>query len=892
MAKAKTVINDTAGGAVAGAAIGSVVPGIGTGIGALVGGGIGLLGGLFGGDDSTAPPMYTPQTPQMGSPSYSVSVDNAGLEKGVVQWMTDNPGGDANAWIAANTAKYTTYINLATGQTLAPGEVPKPGTVVQGQDGALQQVGQGGSLSAAPNYNGYQLGANFGMTPAGLFNNVASVGLVDQNMLLNAGNNAQATLGNASASAFNSGNQILNNAMGVAGNEQLLGQQGLGQGQALLDYNNALGQYGLSSMTALGNQANQASAYYGGQQASLLGNQMDLQNATFNALGGINQQAQGAIGALNTSAANANQTASGYQNLSNYYGQQAANTGAGAVDAFGQLRNVGAQANANLSNIGAGALNTSNYYGNQAAGFGAAATGSQNTAAQGYGALAQQGEQNQAYLNSAASGVENITGQNASALAREGMGNQAGLSQLGSVANANASYYGNQGAQNLGYSGTDRQSALGAVGRLQNFYQQGPGPSAAEAQLRQSEDTNMSQAIALARSGRSAGDEANNLRQAMFSNAATEQQTGMQLAQLRAQEAANWRGQQLSAMSTEQGTLGALRGQDIGAATALGGLGQQYSALGGNLYGEGAQLGQSAIAGAGQLTQAGLQLGQGYRTTGAQLGQGATEAAAQGFQGLGAQQVQAMQATGQLGLGYGQLGENAYTSGATIDANAQNAAGQGLTSLTGQNLSAMGTTGNLGLGYSTLGSQDTLGAGNLGIAAGNLTTGALGALGNQNVSLTNQAGQLGLGYGQLGQSYDQSGLNSAAAFGQIGQSALASGLGFAQGMYGASNTAMGNGQNAFTALSGQGNQLLSNATGVGMQTAGALTNIDQYTVGTQLQMAQSQLQSYVSMYGADRGVAIAQMQAQATGDAALLSAAGSFGASLISNNRTAPASSA
>jgi len=165
----------------------------------------------------------------------------------------------------------------------------------------------------------------------------------------------------------------------------------------------------------------------------------------------------------------------------------------------------------------------------------------------------------------------------------------------------------------------DRAAQQSALGRLQGFYQQGPGPSAAEAQMRQGADANMAQAIALAHSGRGAGANANAMRQAAFQNAATGQQMNQQLGVLRANEAANWRQQQLGAMGMEQQTIGAMRGQSIGQQG-------QYQGFAGNMGQQGLGYGQ---------------LGLGYQQTGNQ--------AQLGFEGQG----------NQTGLGYAGLQNNA-----------------------------------------------------------------------------------------------------------------------------------------------------------------------------------------------------------------------------------------
>lgn len=103
---------------------------------------------------------------------------------------------------------------------------------------------------------------------------------------------------------------------------------------------------------------------------------------------------------------------------------------------------------------------------------------------------------------------------------------------------------------------------------VQGFLGAPTGPSAAELQLQEGAQGAMSDALALARSGRArdAGSQARNLSQAMAENAATNVDTNRNTALLRAKEAETRRGQDLSALGlkgdlaqgVDQGTLGAL----------------------------------------------------------------------------------------------------------------------------------------------------------------------------------------------------------------------------------------------------------------------------------------------------------------------------------------------
>lgn len=109
----------------------------------------------------------------------------------------------------------------------------------------------------------------------------------------------------------------------------------------------------------------------------------------------------------------------------------------------------------------------------------------------------------------------------------------------------------------------------------------GQGPSAADAQLRQATDRNMSQALALALGARG-GDQAAALKQAGMQRALIGQDAGLQSAQLRAQE-------QQAAQQALGAVLAQGRGADIGLATDQAGLTQaaNQANLGAALQGQG-----------------------------------------------------------------------------------------------------------------------------------------------------------------------------------------------------------------------------------------------------------------------------------------------------------------
>jgi hypothetical protein len=109
----------------------------------------------------------------------------------------------------------------------------------------------------------------------------------------------------------------------------------------------------------------------------------------------------------------------------------------------------------------------------------------------------------------------------------------------------------------------------GVMSQLDQFAQQPAGPSAAELQLQQGAQGNMSDALSLARSGRSrdAGSQARNLNVAQAQNAATNVDTTRDTALLRANEAATQRAQNLQALG-QKGQLA--QGVDSGTLQALG----------------------------------------------------------------------------------------------------------------------------------------------------------------------------------------------------------------------------------------------------------------------------------------------------------------------------------
>lgn len=104
-----------------------------------------------------------------------------------------------------------------------------------------------------------------------------------------------------------------------------------------------------------------------------------------------------------------------------------------------------------------------------------------------------------------------------------------------------------------------------AGGAYRDFLQQGPGPSAARAQLSQAADASRAQAIALSRSGRGAMGGGEAARRAAFSNAATSGATSLNSQAIAAQEDQMFRQREAEAMRGAAAAYG-LEGNLYGAA--------------------------------------------------------------------------------------------------------------------------------------------------------------------------------------------------------------------------------------------------------------------------------------------------------------------------------------
>jgi hypothetical protein len=526
----------------------------------------------------------------------------------------------------------------------------------------------------------------------------------------------------------------LNGQIGVA---QGVGQQyadmgQLNQGYQVADRNLSVG--AMQQLQALGGQlGGQANTL--GQQASAIGN-TNLANATTLANSatqtGLNNQSNAQTRMLTTNDI-------GNQNLA-----YAKGLGAQAS----QLSGVNL-ANANTREAGANQIGTQGL--NYAYGQGANA---QQMAQQGFNYGMTQGANAQ---QQGAQGLNYALGQ-----AGQAQG-QAGL-------------YG-QGAQTaLGMSGQSRADTQTALARMQSFLDQGPGPSQAEALLKGQSDATMAQNIALARSGRGAGDNVLAQRQALFANAAGQQKLGQDMSALRANEAATWRGQKQEGLSAIQQGQAALRGQDVATAQQLaqsqlgqGQLAQQYGALGLNnqaaMGGLAQQFGQTGLQAQAQMAGLGKDyaaLGQGTQLGAAQLGQQYNQS------GLTSQAQMAGLGKDYAALGLGNqaqmadLGQQYMQGGLTNQAQMAGLGQQYMQAGLGNQAQMAG----LGQQYAALGQGSQSG---LAQAAAQGFQGARG----QDISALGQAAQMQLGQNQLGQQYAQNASDAyTKMFGLESQQAL------------------------------------------------------------------------------------------------------------------------
>lgn len=258
---------------------------------------------------------------------------------------------------------------------------------------------------------------------------------------------------------------------------------------------------------------------------------------------------------------------------------------------------------------------------------------------QGAGIQTQQGK---VAAGNQAQGAANAAAMGASA---------ADLNRIGTNANfragTNVGYGGAEAYGQLGMS--DRAAAMGLANRQIGFADQGPGPSAAQAQLQMGSDRAQLQNLSLARSGRGMGQNAAALRGAVAANSDVQAQTNQQAALLRAQEADAWRGRQLQAYGQAQQGLQGITGATL-QSRGMAGQEAQYQAQLSD-----AQRARNDAAAMG-YAQLGLQAQQFGQTNQLGYNQLAAQNLGQGYQ---------------YGLGYNQLGQQALGQGMTYDLGAQ-----------------------------------------------------------------------------------------------------------------------------------------------------------------------------------------------------------------------------
>lgn len=125
-----------------------------------------------------------------------------------------------------------------------------------------------------------------------------------------------------------------------------------------------------------------------------------------------------------------------------------------------------------------------------------------------------------------------------------------------------------------GNIGTDANAVRGVGDQFQDFAAQGPGPSAAQAQLNMSTERNMREALAMAKSGRGGVGNVTSLAQADASRAQAQSDAAGQGALLRAQEEDAWRGRQLQAYGGAAEAYQGAAGVEGGAADIYGNIRQ------------------------------------------------------------------------------------------------------------------------------------------------------------------------------------------------------------------------------------------------------------------------------------------------------------------------------
>lgn len=339
--------------------------------------------------------------------------------------------------------------------------------------------------------------------------------------------------------------------------------------------------------------------------------------------------------------------------------------------------------------------------------------------------------------------IQNVAGRLGATPQAGAVGNVAGrlgaAPQVGDVGNIQMAPGPGAVMPQLGNQGASNAAQQGMLSRLEGFLDTPEGPSVAEAQLRQSQASNMADLIGAARSGRGgAGQQARALSDAMSLGTGIMSDTAGQLATLRAQEEDMRKNRQLSGIGLGGQMAEAQRGQDIGfrGQNLQGLLGDQSAAL----QGRGQDL-QAAMANQG--TQTALEQLQAQTALGAR---GQNLAALQGDQG-----TQAQMALGNLDAALAGRGQNL----AALQGDQSTALGrEGLAAQTalgarGQNLSLLQGNQATALGARGQDVSRELGLANVNLGMRGQDAGVLAADADRQLAAQRMNLDAGLGYGGL-----------------------------------------------------------------------------------------------------------------------------------------------
>lgn len=414
------------------------------------------------------------------------------------------------------------------------------------------------------------------------------------------------------------------------------------------------------------------------------------------------------------------------------------------------------------------------------------------------------------------------------------------------------------------------------------------GPSVAEAQLRQQAQKNMASALSLARSGRGVGANASALRQAIFQNAATNQDTNEAAAVVRATEAATQREQNIGAASAAGNIATTQSGQQLTAAQST--VAARTQAVADRI---------SALTQSGAMTQ--KQADQ--MLTALQSGQ-------QGQLQSVASQIEALKASGALSeeqssqlldaVKSAQQGQTAAvaqqsTNIATAGAQRQTASGQTLQALTAQQQADIANSKTkldalVASGQMTQKQADEQLAALQSAAQGQTTSEATRvqaatAAGSTANTSAGVSADLAKAFATLGLQYD---VNTGNVYDQAGQlvqggdklaaDLLQTGLTNQVGQGQVATTASGQGTQALTALTNTSVEAQKAAGVLGFQTASSIASLSQGELAQIQQIVQAHDNLALQQYLGDRGIAIQVDQANAQQTGSVIGAIGTIAA--------------